>query len=98
MLIGKGGEAVKTNRFKEYSTFHKIMIIIIPIIVMLLIASIVTLGAMYFTHNFSGFGFFSPGNIVIVMASGSALLAIIGIIFSFITVGKEPEDDTDEDS
>ena len=74
------------------------MVIIIPIIIMLLIASIVTLCAMYFTRNFNGFGFLSPGNIVIIMASGSALLAIVGIILSFITVGREPDDDTDENN
>ncbi|MBR1731080.1 MAG: hypothetical protein IJ725_01430 [Ruminococcus sp.] len=88
---------MKTNSFKNFSTFQKVMIIIVPIIVLLLIASVVTLIAMYFTHNFGGFDFLSPGNLVIIMASCSSILAIIGIIFSFVTVGKESEDSDEND-
>lgn len=87
---------MKTKSGKNYSGFQKVMIIIVPLIIMLLIASLVTLGAMYFTHNFGGFGIFSPGNIVIIMALCAAVLAIVGVIFSFVTVGKEPDDETDE--
>lgn len=87
---------MKTKSAKKYSGFQKVMIIIVPLIIMLLIASLATLGAMYFTHNFGGFGIFSPGNIVIIMALCAAVLAIVGVIFSFVTVGKEPDDDTDE--
>ncbi|MBR2108622.1 MAG: hypothetical protein IJ932_01555 [Ruminococcus sp.] len=87
---------MKTKSAKNYSSFQKVMIIIVPLIIMLLIASLATLGAMYFTHNFGGFGIFSPGNIVIIMALCAAVLAIVGVIFSFVTVGKEPDDDTDE--
>ena len=85
---------MKTKSEKKYSPFHKLMIIIVPLILMLLIASVVTLFAMYFTHNFGGFGFFSPGNIVIIMASCSSLLAIVGIIFAFVAAGKESDDDS----
>ena len=88
---------MKTNSAKKYSLFQKVMIVIIPIIVMLLIASIATLGAMYLTHNYDGFGFFSPGNLVIVMALCSAALAIVGIIFTFVSVGKEPDEDDNEE-
>ncbi len=87
---------MKTKSGKNYSGFQKVMIVIVPLIVMLLIASLATLGAMYFTHNFGGFGIFSPGNIVIIMALCAAILAIVGVIFSFVTVGKEPDDDADE--
>ncbi|MBQ7504354.1 MAG: hypothetical protein IJT79_03450 [Ruminococcus sp.] len=86
---------MKTKSIKKYSGFQKLMIVIIPLIVMLLIASLVTLGAMYFTHNFGGFGLLSPGNIVIIMALCAAVLAIVGVIFSFITVGREPDNDED---
>ena len=87
---------MKTNNSKKYSAFQKVMIVIVPIIVMLLIASLVTLGAMYFTHNFGGFDLLSPGNIVIIMALCSSVLAIIGIVLSFITVGREPDNDDPE--
>ncbi len=84
---------MKSKSVKKYSAFQKVMIVIIPIVIMLLIASIVTLGAMFVTHNFGGFGIFSPGNIVIIMALCSAVLAIIGIVFTFISVGKESDED-----
>lgn len=87
---------MKSNSVKKYSPFQRVMIIIIPIIIMLLIASVVTLAAMYFTHNFGGFGLLSPGNIVIVMASCSTVLAIVGIIFAFVSAGKGSDDDSDE--
>lgn len=87
---------MKTKSAKKYSSFQKAMIIIVPLILMLLIASFVTLFAMYFTHNFGGFGFFSPGNIVIILATSSALLAVVGIIFAFVAAGKESDDDSEE--
>lgn len=87
---------MKTNSNKKYSGYQILMIIIIPLIVLLLLASIVLLAAMYITHNFDGDGFFTPGNIVIIMASCSALLAIFGVIFSIATASKEPDDDFDE--
>ena len=89
---------MKTKSAKKYSGFQKAMIVIIPLIIMLLIASLATLGAMYFTHNFGGFGLFSPGGIVIIMALCAAVLAIIGVIFSFVTVGSEPDDESDEEA
>ena len=88
---------MKTNSAKKHSGFQITMMIIIPLIVLLLIASLAMLGAMFVTHNFSADGILSPGNIVIVMALCSAALAIIGVIFSFATAGKEPEEDDEFD-
>ncbi len=73
--------------------FQKVMIIFVPIIVLLLIASIVIFMAMMITHNFGGFGFFSPGNIVIIMALCSSVLAIVGIIFAIVSAGREDDDE-----
>ena len=83
------------TKTEKHSPFQKLMIVIVPIIVMLLIASIVTLVAMFFTHNFGKFGMFSPGNIVIIMSSCSALLAIAGIVLAIITAGRDPDDAED---
>ena len=87
---------MKMEKFKEYSGYQKLMIILIPIIILLLIASIITLAAMWFTHNFGGFGILSPGSIVIVMALCSTVLAVIGIVFAFVSAGKETDEEDEE--
>ncbi len=84
---------MKEQKTTKYSAFQWVMIIIIPIIVLLLIASLVTLAGMFITHRFGGFEFLSPGNIVIFMASFSTVLAIAGIIFSIFSRGKDDEDE-----
>lgn len=88
---------MKIKEIKKLSAFNKAMIIIIPLIILLLIASLVTLAVMYITRNFGGFSIFSPGNIVIIMALCSAILAIIGIVFAFVSAGKETGDDKDDE-
>lgn len=87
---------MKTNSAGKYTTLQKVMIVIIPIVVLLLLASLATLAAMLITGNFGDFSFFSSGNIVIIMALCSAVIAIGGIIFTIATVGKEPDDEEEE--
>ncbi len=84
---------MKNIKLKELTLFQKVMIVCVPVIVLLLIASVVMFLAMMLTHNFNGFGFFSPGNIVIVMASCSSVLAIAGIIFSIFSAGSDSDDE-----
>ncbi|MCR5653724.1 MAG: hypothetical protein K6F88_07990 [Ruminococcus sp.] len=87
---------MKQNSTKKYSAFQKVMVILIPICLLLLLASITTLVAMCVTQNYGSFGFFSIGNIVIIMASCSTILAIVVIVVSFVTAGKEPDDDPED--
>ena len=81
------------EKISRLSRFQKVMVIVIPIIVLLLIASVVTFAAMFITHNFGGFGIFSPGNLVIVMALCASALAIIGIIFAIVSADKDDDEE-----
>lgn len=72
------------------------MIVVIPLIVLLLIASIVLLGAMLITHNYSNFSLLNPGNLVILMASSSAILALGALLFAFFSGDKESGSDDNE--
>ena len=81
-----------TEKMRGLSKFQKVMVVVIPIIVLLLIASVVTFAAMMITHHIGGFGIFSPGNIVIVMALCASALAIIGIVFAIVSADKDEEE------
>lgn len=75
----------------EYTKFQKVMIVLIPIIVLLLIASIVMAFAITVLPLPGGF-FRGTGNATVVMSFCSALLAIACIVFAIISASKEPDE------
>ncbi len=74
---------MKTNK---YSTFQKFLLIALPVIVLLLIASIVMCFAFSFLPM-SVHDIVKTGNITIVLSVVSSALAVIGIVFAVIGKG-----------
>lgn len=77
---------MKTN--KQYSGFQKIMIIIIPIIVLFLVTAVGMCLAFSFLPM-SNIQILNTGYATIVLSSGSALLAIAGIILAVFNRSKD---------
>ena len=79
----------------KLTTFQKAMIVFVPLIVLLLIAAVVLcLGFTFGAHT--GKAIIETGNLTIYMAFGAALLAIVALVFTFISAGKEKEPDDNE--
>lgn len=81
---------MKTKTNGKYSGFQKFIIIIIPVIVLLLIASIV----MCFAFSFLPMSIreiINTGNATIVLSVVSSVLAIFGIIFAVFTKSGSSE-------
>jgi hypothetical protein len=74
------------------NTFQKVMLFIIPIIVLLLISAIVMCLALIFLPLHGGF-YFQTGNLTIIMALCSAVLAIVGIVFSVVVKGNDDDEE-----
>lgn len=79
---------MKNNAKKKYTGFQKFLIVFIPVIVLLLIAAIVMSLAFTFLPM-GGSSILTTGNLTIVMALGSAVLAIVCIVFTIINAGKD---------
>ncbi|MCH5304025.1 MAG: hypothetical protein J1E41_04100 [Ruminococcus sp.] len=81
---------MKAQNNKNLNTFQRLMVIIVPIIVMLLIASVVMCLAFSFLPM-SINSIVHTGNVTIYMALGTTLLAVVGIIFSIVSKDKESD-------
>lgn len=81
---------MKTKMSCKYNGFQKLMIIILPVIVLLLIASIVMCLAFSFLPM-SIREIINTGNATIILSILSSVLAVFGIIFAFFSKGGDSE-------
>ncbi len=83
------------NQSKNLSAFQKLMVVFIPVIVMLLIASIVMCLAFSFLPMPIN-SIIQTGNVTIVMALSATILAILAIVFAFVSKDIESKEDKTE--
>ena len=81
---------MKTKMNGKYNGFQKAMIIILPVIVLLLIASIVMCLAFSFLPM-SIREIINTGNATIILSVLSSVLAVLGIVFAFFTKSDDSE-------
>ena len=81
---------MKTKMNGKYTGFQKIMIIILPVIVLLLVASIVMCLAFSFLPM-SIREIINTGNATIILSILSSVLAVLGIVFAFFAKSDDSE-------
>ncbi len=81
---------MKTKMNGKYTGFQKIMIIILPVIVLLLVASIVMCLAFSFLPM-SIREIINTGNATIILSILSSVLAVLGIVFAFFSKSDDSE-------
>ena len=81
---------MKTKMNGKYNGFQKAMIIILPVIVLLLIASIVMCLAFSFLPM-SIREIINTGNATIILSVLSLVLAVLGIVFAFFSKSDDSE-------
>ncbi len=81
---------MKTKMSGKYNGFQKLIIVIIPVIVLLLIASIVMCLAFSFLPM-SLRDIINTGNATIILSVVSSALAVLGIVFAFFSKSNDSE-------
>ncbi len=82
---------MKINNFGKMDLFHKVMLIIIPVMVLLFIVAIVMCVA-FSVLPMPVNKIVTTGNLTIILSACSALLAITGILFALFSKDNDGDE------